>query len=763
MAVKANWVRLANQAVRKGLRRLGLPGGAGNGAAPGQAEPYPSAPAGALGWVRRNELPTGGIRVHSGHADSYPEVTGYLLPTLLDYGERALATRLARWLLCIQRADGSYTSPEGVAYVFDTGQVLRGLLAGADLVPGMRDAARRAADYLCGQMRDGGRGGFGPRYPGDIPETVHLYALPPLVQAAEVLGKPEYAAAAQLCREYYSAHPDALRLASLTHFLAYELEALIDLGCADRAAPVLEVLAGQQPDGSVRGVEGARWVCAPGLAQLAICWYKTGHAEPADRALAWLEGRQRSSGGFRGSYGRGATYFPDDELSWAAKFYLDAHRLRVQAFFRRHAAAFPATVAAADGRAQAVLAVVRPTDRVLEVGCGKGRFLKVVRQAHPGTQCTGVDLSEALLAHLPPDIQALPGSLEAIPCADNAFDVVFAVEAVEHSANPEAAVAELIRVARPGGWVLVIDKERSQWGRLACPSWEHWPEAGRLRRYLNRGCDHVSAEPVGYDGRPPADGLMVVWRGQKRSRLSGREWNQVLLTPAGQQALVQRVRHNHLTEWSQVVHLWTAPGEKVLEIGSGTGEISLQLAQAGRRVTALDLSADNLEFTRRCADELGVPLRTVAADATQPLPFADNEFDCVWQSGLLEHFTPAERRAMLKEWVRVTSDRVLSLVPNAASVAYRAGKAIQEENGAWPYGIEVPLFSLKEEFEAVGLQVVAEYSIAAAHALSFLAPDHALRRALSTWLAADTDAGRGWNQGYLLVTVSRKAAACGLA
>jgi malonyl-CoA O-methyltransferase len=443
-----------------------------------------------------------------------------MVPTLLEYGERDLAVRLVHWLLSVQTSEGLFTDPDaGKPYVFDTGQVLRGLLAGAALVPAAREAAQRAADWLCAQMVDRGRGGFGPRYAGGIPESVHLYVLPPLYEATEMLRKRAYQTAADRCLEYYAKHPDALRLSSLTHYLGYELEALIELERGDLAIPVLHALRRvQAEDGSVRGAAEGHWVCAPGLAQLASCWYKTGQWEPADKALSWLEAHLRPSGGFLGSYGPRASYFPDDELSWAVKYYLDANLLRVRAFFERHAGIFPSNVAMADGRTQAILSVIRPGDQVLEVGCGKGRFLRAVRKALPETECLGVDISPALLRHLPKGVRGRRGALEAIPCPDDSFDVVFSVEAIEHSSNREASVAEMTRVARPGGWVIIIDKQQAHWGRLSCPPWETWPETLEMSRLLSRGCDKVSSNPVGYDDMPAADGLMVVWRGRKRSR-----------------------------------------------------------------------------------------------------------------------------------------------------------------------------------------------------------------------------------------------------
>jgi len=283
----------------------------------------------ALAWLRQNEHPTGGIRVHSRHRAAYAEVTGYLIPTLLQWRETDLAIRCAEWLVRVQAPDGSFADPnEGLPYVFDTGQVLRGLLATVDLVPAAAASARRAADYLCRMAMDGGRAGFDVRYPGTDPLSTHLYVLPPLLQAAALFAEPRCRETAEACVEYYISRRDALQIGTRTHELGYELEALIDLGRQDLAAPVLQRLASlQAKDGSLRSGEQP-WVCTPGLAQIAVCWYKTGNLVPADKAVLWLESRQLRGGGFFGSYGPGASYFAEVAPSWGVKFYLDAHRLR---------------------------------------------------------------------------------------------------------------------------------------------------------------------------------------------------------------------------------------------------------------------------------------------------------------------------------------------------------------------------------------------------------------------------------------------------
>jgi malonyl-CoA O-methyltransferase len=149
------------------------------------------------------------------------------------------------------------------------------------------------------------------------------------------------------------------------------------------------------------------------------------------------------------------------------------------------------------------------------VGCGKARFLKAVQERRPDVTCTGVDLSPTLLASAPAAVHTAAGALESIPCRTNAFDTVFSVEAIEHSSNWRASVRELIRVTRPGGWLLIIDKPKSAWGKLPCPAWERWPSSGELAGLMQEGCDDVDAVNVPYDGRP-ADGLITAWRGRKR-------------------------------------------------------------------------------------------------------------------------------------------------------------------------------------------------------------------------------------------------------
>jgi SAM-dependent methyltransferase len=683
-----------------------------------------------LQWLYRNELPSGGMRVHSRHSGAYPEVTGYLIPTLLDYGEYNLARRLLRWLLCVQRANGGFTSPEGEPHIFDTGQVLRGLIAGIAIEPRAREAAERCADYLCKQAVDGGAKGFGPRYDGSIPESVHLYVLPALLAAADLFGKSEYRETVQRCLEFYLRHEDALKPTTLTHFLGYELEALIDLGRADAASKMLgELKHKHAADGSVRAFEGCEWVCTPGLAQLAICWFKLGNHESAERAIAWLEKNQRPTGGFLGSHGSRATYFPREELSWVAKFYLDAKRLQI--LQKKKKSPIPAELSLG-----ALRDLMKGASTVAHVSSHDDGSFAELRQSISNVNLTNVLLFDT----------AVNGNHK------DRYDVAFSFDDAALHVNLPAALEAMAAMIKPGGWVAFVTPKA---GESPIHIDEKWisPATGReIFRTLSTSCDNVASEPVNEGGS-----AMVMWRGQKRSRLSGSAWHKTLIGTETSENIVREVREGRLTEWAREIVLHTQPGQTVLEIGSGTGQISIQLAQAGRKVTVSDISRESLDFTKRCAQILQVSVEVLEADATQKLPLPDSAFDCTWNSGLLEHFTEPERRAMLREWARVTSGKLIILVPNASSLPYRAGKRTQEAEGTWPYGLEVPLVSLREDFEAAGLTVLNEYSVGAQHSLAFLSRKHPLRRALLRWMhGVPREFLDSCNQGYLLLTIGTK-------
>lgn len=94
--------------------------------------------------------------------------------------------------------------------------------------------------------------------------------------------------------------------------------------------------------------------------------------------------------------------------------------------------------------------------RVLEVGCGMGRFVEVVAEA--GAEVIGVDLSRAVdaaAANLATGTNAhvIQADLFSLPFADETFDYIYSFGVLHHTPSPKSAFQALPRYVRPGGTI----------------------------------------------------------------------------------------------------------------------------------------------------------------------------------------------------------------------------------------------------------------------------------------------------------------------
>jgi ubiquinone/menaquinone biosynthesis C-methylase UbiE len=153
--------------------------------------------------------------------------------------------------------------------------------------------------------------------------------------------------------------------------------------------------------------------------------------------------------------------------------------------------------------------------RVADVGCGKGRFARVLQDRHPGARLVALDLAEAMLRFVGPELGPCAGSMTALPFATGSFDAAYATESLEHAVDIETAVAELCRVVKPGGRIVIIDKNAEQWGRLETPEWEKWFRREELEKLLRRHCRQVSSRFISYWEDVPPDGLFLAWLARK--------------------------------------------------------------------------------------------------------------------------------------------------------------------------------------------------------------------------------------------------------
>lgn len=336
----------------------------------------------AVAWIlaARRQSHDGGIPAYydllrGRWRSSYPETTGYTIPTLLACSERlerpdlrVVAIGLADYLLKARAPEGGVghwdrdSRKATPPIVFDTGQVIFGWLAAwqATASRGYLDAAVAAADWLV-RIQDGDGAWRVNQHLGTVKVIDARVALA-LVEVDRVTGGASYIAAAQRNLDWVLTQQEdngwfrsaAFQTAQdpFTHTIAYTAEGLLECGlrlnqpryvaAAERVADTL--LTRQRRDGSLASTYNAAWQptssssCLTGNCQMALLWLRLHerardprYLSAAERAIAYTAATQdlRSTdpgirGAIAGSFPIYGSYERMKYPNWAAKFFIDA-------------------------------------------------------------------------------------------------------------------------------------------------------------------------------------------------------------------------------------------------------------------------------------------------------------------------------------------------------------------------------------------------------------------------------------------------------
>jgi hypothetical protein len=309
---------------------------------------------------------------------SYPETTGYIIPTLYDYAlyfdrpaYREPALKMAHWEVAEQLPDGGVRAGTMAAEVvaptiFNTGQVLFGLARALQETgdASIKQSLIRASDWLVdAQDEDGCWRRFVSPFAHSKNGTYNTRSAFGLVRAFEALGDQRYLDAADrnVAWALSTAHGNAWLPGNclttnpddraLTHTIAYSMRGILEVGVAagkqhyiDAALTMGQRMCEQQnDDGSLSGYFSPQWAplndwsCVTGNSQMALNWLRlakvTGerglieHAVRANRfnmRLQKLDGPLTMRGAIKGSHPIGEDYMTWRFPNWATKFFMDA-------------------------------------------------------------------------------------------------------------------------------------------------------------------------------------------------------------------------------------------------------------------------------------------------------------------------------------------------------------------------------------------------------------------------------------------------------
>lgn len=347
--------------------------------APGARRDLDDHLAGALAWIARAHAAVDDGGISKGYHllrdqwfPSYPETTGYTVPTLLNAAValdqpqlRDMALRLAEYLLARAESEGGifHWKGGGEPVVFDTGQVIFGWLAAYDATGDAPylEAATRAGDWLVAvQAPSGAWTRFQHLGVIKVIDTRVAWALlelsrrtgraTPYRRAAE--RNLDWAVTQQEKNGWFRRCAFEEGADAITHTLAYTAEGLLESGlllgedryvdAARRTADAL--LARQRPDGSLASTYDAAWRATRGsscltgdcqMGRLWLCLYdldgRDGCLTAARRAIDFVAGTQdldsarlEVRGGIAGSHPIHGWYERFKYPNWAAKFFVDA-------------------------------------------------------------------------------------------------------------------------------------------------------------------------------------------------------------------------------------------------------------------------------------------------------------------------------------------------------------------------------------------------------------------------------------------------------
>ncbi len=341
----------------------------------------------AIEWLLRAQYKMlnygfGSYRLTKGWTASYPETTGYIISTLLNYAKKKNESQIceccyngSNWLIEIQKSTGGWqgqtVNENRPEVVFNTGQIIRGLI---DVYEYSKDekyleSAIKAGNWLCSIQEENGswvKNAF-----MNVARVYDSYVAAPLVKLFLITDDIKYKNAAikniewiinnkQHSNGWFEDCDNTIKHNDrpILHTIAYTIDGLIETGIllnredfiAAAKKPANKLLDIYSRDGYLYGRynkdwEGSEDVILTGCAQMSINWmklFKHTHnkaylnaALQMNRQLFWVQWSndcpvECARGAISGSFPIWGKYEPFSFPNWATKYFVDAILLEIE-------------------------------------------------------------------------------------------------------------------------------------------------------------------------------------------------------------------------------------------------------------------------------------------------------------------------------------------------------------------------------------------------------------------------------------------------
>ena len=354
----------------------------------------------SINWIKnaQDAFPDGGIsRAFNLHGEnlksnkvgwqlSYPETSGYILPSLIEANKFLFdkdldhrINRLGDFLIQMSKdgkvRGGSLNKIENYS-IFDTGQVLRGLIDYYKIRNNGKilKNIKKCSDYILeSELEDTGKFRADNLAKNSIKyidnDTINIYVVPPLIQAGEILNDEKYkdlskrilayTISKQKMNGYFENSDFYSNNNTLTHNIGYILEGLIetahhlnDLSIIDKTDITLKKLCELIDDkGNINSRYSDNWQtaskdnCLTGSSQIAISLLKSNNIKKNDnfrkKALLILDNLKTYQNNYLENFGGGigamwgswpinGNYQPYEAINWANKFFIDLINLNIK-------------------------------------------------------------------------------------------------------------------------------------------------------------------------------------------------------------------------------------------------------------------------------------------------------------------------------------------------------------------------------------------------------------------------------------------------